>query len=144
MKQIALAFVLSLSILNLACNSENTTETPQSPPDEIHLSDLIAVDQIDSVRMNNNSGSHLIEASKLEDFKTKFGALIFDASYDGAAYKMGGISFSIYIGGNAYFFSGRTKGEVIETTIEVISKNTSWVDNTWVYFKTNGFNLDNY
>lgn len=134
--------ILILSILILSsCTSKNSkTQSKANLLEDIHLSSLIETSQIDSVLMNNNSGTHFIENSKLEEFKLKLGNMTLDRG----SYKMGAINFSIYIKGNPYSFSGRTHGDFIETHSDIITKNKSWIDQEWIYFKTNNLNLDNY
>jgi hypothetical protein len=135
--------LLILPILILfSCQNQNIglQSEDKDSPKEIYLSDLIEIDQIDSVLMNNNYGSHLIPISKLEEFKSKLG----NTRLDEGSYKVGAITFSIYIKGNQYHFSGRTHGNFIEIHSDFISKNKAWINQKWLYFNASDINLDNY
>lgn len=132
---IALIFPIFLS-----CNNKGVVASETTISSEIRLADLAEIDQIDSVLMDNNYGAHFISAGKLEDFKSKLGAMLLEEG----SYKMGGIGFIVYIKGKGYHFSGRTHGALIETTRDIVTKQKSRVKEKWLYFKTNGLNLDNY
>ena len=132
---IALSFLIFFS-----CNNKGIVTTETTTPNEIRLSDLAEIDQIDSVLMDNNYGKHFISADKLEAFKSKLGAMLLEEG----SYKMGGIGFTVYIKGKGYHFSGRTHGTLIETTRDIVTKPGLKGKEKWLYFKTDGLNLDNY
>jgi hypothetical protein len=132
----------TIFLLLFSCNNGGNVINPseESRPEEIYLSDLIDIEKIDSVLMNNNYGVHFIDNSKLANFKSELGKM----TLEGGSYKMGGISFAIYINGIEYHFVGRTKGTLIEASSNVVTINKSWIGEEWIYFKTNDLNLDNY
>jgi len=118
----------------------NQTEEVSTIPSVIYFSDLVNVSEIDSVRMYNNAGKHSISLAKLAEFKEKLSKM----TLNNGTYKMGSIRFLVYIGSQEYYFGGRTNGQFIETTNDILVKNKSWVKEKWLYFESKGFNLDNY
>jgi len=132
--------ILSILLILILFFCQTIQSEQEDSPKEIYLSNLVEINQIDSVLMNNNYGAHFIPTSKLEEFKSKLGKMTLDKG----SYKVGGITFSIYIKGNEYYFGGNTHGSFIETNSDIISKNKSWVNQGWLYFKADGINLDNY
>jgi hypothetical protein len=139
--------ILLLAVFtSISCNNKSATQpSADSKPEVIYFTDLVNVNEIDSVLMINSYGSHLIESSKLEKFKAELSK----TTLHGGSYKMGGIGFSIYMNNKEYFFSGRTHGTYIEATYDIVSKNKSWIDTNEIhfnsiFFEAKGMNLDNY
>lgn len=114
--------------------------TDSTEMDPIYLSDLIDLNGIDSIRVNNNSGKHILNADQFIQFKKELGAM----QLDKGSYKMGSIGFSLYINGQELFFTGSTHGDYFEAHADYVTKNKDRIETDWIYFKTNGMNLDNY
>jgi hypothetical protein len=139
MKKLNVFLILSVSLLGWcsSCNS-GRIEGEDQGLQKVYLNELIAIDQIDSVRMSNNSGGHMVDPAKLNSFKRNLN----QAHTCDMSCKHGAIGFSIFINGQETFFLSRTHGEYIEAHGQEFYDNDSI--NGTLTFKTYDFNLDNY
>ena len=106
------------------------------------LADLIEIDAISSVEMSNNSGSFYLNDNQLASFKQDLKSLTYEPEM---AAKVGAIRMELTIHGKRYDLSSATNGEYVEAHSSIATKNQDQIDpDSWLYFKTNGVNFDNY
>lgn len=131
MKQ-KLVYTLFFGLFLLAC-SEKKAET---------FSDFVEIDDIERVRMSNNSGTFYLSEKQLISFKNDLKSLTYEP---GIILKTGAIHIELTIHGKSHSLSSSTHGEYVEAYSSIASKNKEQFEaNSPVYFKTNGVNFDNY
>lgn len=113
----------------------------QQRPEVILFSDLVEIEAIDSAQVSNNSGRHTISEVDLNQFLSKLSALELEEK---GSFKTGTIGFTLFSKGQKISFNGRTNGDYLETNASSCMKNQDWIKTDWIYFRTNGLNLDNY
>lgn len=95
------------------------------------LSDVIKIDNIDSVRMSNINGSFLLSQPQLKKFRKEISTMEFE---DNISVKVGSINIEIYIDNRSYSLTGSSNGELIRFS----NKYSDY------YLKQNGINFNNY
>ena len=106
------------------------------------LSNLIEIDALSSVKMSNNSGTFYLNEQQLVSFKQDLKALTYEP---GMAAKVGAIRMELTIDGKKLVLSSSTNGDYAEAHSSIATKNQDQIEpDSWIYFKTNGVNFDNY
>lgn len=106
------------------------------------FADFVDIDKIEEVRMSNNSGTFNLTTKQLNAFKKAIGTMTF-TPYMSA--KVGAIGITVVIDGHEYVLLTATHGDYLETSRTIVTKNKQNIgEQTWLYFKTNGINFDNY
>ncbi|PKL79466.1 MAG: hypothetical protein CVV25_07890 [Ignavibacteriae bacterium HGW-Ignavibacteriae-4] len=95
------------------------------------LSDVIKIENIDSVRMSNINGSFLLSQPQLKKFRKEISTMEFE---NNISVKAGNINIEIYIENRSYFLTGSTNGELVRFSNKYFD----------YYFKRNGINFNNY
>ncbi len=95
------------------------------------LSDVIKIENIDSVRMSNNNGTFLLSQPQLKKFRKEISTMEFE---NNISVKVGSINIEIYIENRSYLLTGSSNGELI-----IFSNKYSDY-----YSKQNGINFNNY
>ena len=106
------------------------------------LSDFIEVDAIEKVHMRNNSGSFDLNPKQLATFKKGIGKLEYQPGFSA---KVGGIGMEITVHGQTHLFFTNTHGAYLETSTKAVTMNQAAIASSdFLYFRTTGFNFDNF
>lgn len=106
------------------------------------LADFMEIDDIEQVRMSNNSGTFYLNDKQLISLKKELKSLSYDPGFSA---KVGAITMELTIHGKKHVLSSATHGDYLEVHSSIASKNKAQVEaDSWLYFKTNGVNFDNY
>lgn len=105
------------------------------------LSDLVEIDAISRVEMSNNSGTFYLNEQQLASFKQDLKSL----TYTKMTAKVGAIHIEFTIDEKKYDLNSSTHGDYVEAHSSIATKNQDQIEpDSWLYFKTNGVNFDNY
>ena len=139
MTQARLIYLSIVLLLFYGCQEGKDCDVSEKPQ-SIKFEDLVDTKKIDSVRISNNSGTHIIkDKAQYELFSMLNSSVLVDGSF-----KMGSIYLAFFIDGKAYGATGRDEGQYIEFNSSIITKNNCWVEQDWIYFDINKLNLHNF
>ena len=103
------------------------------------LSDVIEIENIDSVRISNINGGFFLSQMQLKKFKREVSTMEFEGNI---SVKVGSINIELYINNRSFLLSGSTKVLLSGSTKgELVRFSNKYID---YYFKLNGINLNNY
>jgi len=104
--------------------------------------DFAKLDNIEKVKISNNSGTFYLTSAQLTTFQSDLGKLTFEKGFTA---KVGSISIQITINHKKYSLITATNGQYIEIPTSIFGKKVDSFENQEsVYFKSNGVNFDNY
>lgn len=110
--------------------------------DNLTLSDFIEINAIERVKMSNNSGTFYLTDQQLISFIKDVKKLSYEPNFKA---KVGAISIELSIAGKTHTLTSATHGECIEVHSSIATKNQEAIQpNSFLYFKTNNVNFDNY
>ncbi|MCB9187885.1 MAG: hypothetical protein H6599_01255 [Flavobacteriales bacterium] len=132
---------LTLLIILMSLGFLGCSDQGASTPDKIYFSDLVEVNEIDSVRMDNVKGNHSLTNDQLDQFKIELAKMEFTPG----SYKLGSYSFVVFMKGKSYHFYADSESNMLETDKSIVTKNESWLKDEYsLYFNTKGLNIHNF
>jgi hypothetical protein len=137
-------YSLVISIICFSgCNFQKEKPTISKLDENTKFGDLLDFKQIDSIKILNNNGEHLLEKNLYQTLFSELGEMTYEPSI---MVKTGMKSIYLFFDGESYLISGSTHGEYVEVPAGLLNKDTFFFHNhvESVYFKTNKLNIDNY
>ena len=106
------------------------------------FSDFVDVENIEKVKMTNNSGTFHLNDQQVEQIKNDLSQMAYDPNM---SVKVGAIGIALTIDSKTHLILSATHGDYIEVHKSIITKNKGSIGTSdWLYFKTNKVNFDNY
>ncbi len=133
------SLIFFLTLILFSCASKNEKGETN---DELTFGYLVDIEELDEVKMSNNSGTFHLSDKQIEKIKDELSQMTYDSNI---SVKVGAINIELIIDGKTYNISSATHGDYVEVHREIVTKNNSSIRTSdWLYFKTNGVNFDNY
>jgi hypothetical protein len=125
------SLILFITLI-LSCNRQ----------DSFKLTSAFDVNQIDQVKIQNNSGTFYLSSEQLNLFRKDMEKLTFE---DGYTPQVGTLQLTLKIKGKDYKMITSSDGQFIELPVSMIGSDKFLKEEKeFVYFKTNGVNFDKY
>ena len=133
------SLIIFFTLILFSCTGNNEKDETN---DELTFGHLVDIEELDEVKMSNNSGTFNLGDKQIEKIKDELSQMTYDPNI---SVKVGAINIELIIDGKTYNISSATHGDYVEVPKEIVTKNKKLIGTSgWLYFKTNGVNFDNY